>query len=112
MSLLPFFMLQTLLDLQIFMFSLFCDLVLKLTKPGSPVFLVMQNLVINTVVSCSRRLLQPVEGLVEPAHQLRVRKVNKTGGLIAVDHPGDCVVEECVLDVELVHRSNPEDSQS
>jgi hypothetical protein len=32
MSPLPFFMLQTLLDLQIFKFSLFCDLVLKLTK--------------------------------------------------------------------------------
>jgi hypothetical protein len=39
----------------------------------------------EAVVPCSRRLLQAVEGLVEPAHQLRVRKVNETGGLRAVD---------------------------
>jgi hypothetical protein len=37
------------------------------------------------VVPRSRHLLQAVEGLVEPAHQLRVRGVNETDGLRAVD---------------------------
>jgi hypothetical protein len=37
MSPLPLFTLQILLDIQIFKFSLFCDLVLKLTKPDIPI---------------------------------------------------------------------------
>jgi hypothetical protein len=42
------------------------------------------------VVPYSRRLLQTVEGLVEPAHQLRVCGVNKASGLRAVDGLGEC----------------------
>jgi hypothetical protein len=64
------------------------------------------------VVPCSRRLFQAVEGLVEPAHQLRVRGVNEGSGLRAVDGLGDCAMEEGVLDVELVHGPTPGDSQS
>jgi hypothetical protein len=64
------------------------------------------------VVPPSRRLLQVEEGLVEPAHQLRVCGVNEADGLRAVDDLGECVVEEGVLDVELVHGPTPRDSQS
>jgi hypothetical protein len=39
----------------------------------------------EAVVPHSRCLLQAVDGLVEPAHQLRVHSVNKTDGLRAVD---------------------------
>jgi hypothetical protein len=45
---------------------------------------------------------QVVEGLVEPTHQLRVSRVNKADGLRAVDHLTECVMEECILDIELV----------
>jgi hypothetical protein len=38
MFLLPFFMLQTNLDIQIFMFSSFLDPILKLPKSDTPVF--------------------------------------------------------------------------
>jgi hypothetical protein len=48
----------------------------------------------------SQRLLQAVEGLVEPAHKLRVCGVNEADGLDSLE---ECAVEECVLDVELVH---------
>jgi hypothetical protein len=54
-------------------------------------------------VPCPRRMLQAIEGLVEPAHQLRVRRVNKAGRLRAVDRLGECAMEESVLNVELVH---------
>jgi hypothetical protein len=64
------------------------------------------------VVPCSRHLFQAVEGLVEPAHQLRVRGVNEGSALRAVDGLGDCAMEEGVLDVELVHGPTPGDSQS
>jgi hypothetical protein len=64
------------------------------------------------VVPCSRHLLQVVEGLVEPAHQLRVCGVNEADGLRAVDGLRECAVEEGILDVELVHGPTPEDSQS
>jgi hypothetical protein len=63
------------------------------------------------VVPRSRRLLQDVEGLIEPAHWLRVRRVNEVDGL-RVDRLRECDVEECVPDVELVHGPTPEDSQS
>jgi hypothetical protein len=55
------------------------------------------------VIPSSWRLLQTVEGLVEPTHQLRVG--------LAVDHLCECAVEECVLDVELVHEPTPGDDQ-
>jgi hypothetical protein len=64
------------------------------------------------VVLCSRRLLQAVEGLVEPAHQLRVHRINEADGLRAVDRLGECAVEEGVLDVELVHGPTLGDSQN
>jgi hypothetical protein len=50
-------------------------------------------------------------GLVESAHQLRVSRVNKADRLRAVDRLRECVVEEGVLDVELVHGPTPGDSQ-
>jgi hypothetical protein len=64
------------------------------------------------VVPRSWRLLQAIEGLIEPAHQLRVRKVNEAGGLRAVDRLRESVVEEGVLDVELVYGSTPGYNQS
>jgi hypothetical protein len=63
------------------------------------------------VVPCSRRLLQAVEGLAEPTHQLRVHGVNEAGGLKTVDDLRECAVEEGILDVELVHKSTHGDSQ-
>jgi hypothetical protein len=45
---LSFFMLQTYLDLQIFMFSSFLDSTLKLLKLDSTIFPALINLVINT----------------------------------------------------------------
>jgi hypothetical protein len=60
------------------------------------------------VVPRSRCLLQAIEGLVESAHQLRVRGVNEAVGLRAVDGLGDCAVEEGVLDVKLVQGPTPE----
>jgi hypothetical protein len=62
------------------------------------------------VVARSWHLLQTVEGLVEPTHQLRVSRVNEAGGLRAVDYLGECVMEEGILDVELVHGPTLEDS--
>jgi hypothetical protein len=59
------------------------------------------------VVACSWRLLHDVEGLVELAHQLKVSKVNEADGLRAVDRLEECVMEEGILDVELVHGANP-----
>jgi hypothetical protein len=64
------------------------------------------------VVPRSWRLLQAIEGLIESAHQLRVRKVNEAGGLRAVDRLRESVVEEGVLDVELVYGSTPGYNQS
>jgi hypothetical protein len=64
------------------------------------------------VVPHSRRLLQAVEGLVEPTQQLRVSRVNEVGRLRAVDHLRECAVEEGILDVELVHGPTTGDSQS
>jgi hypothetical protein len=64
------------------------------------------------VVPRTRRLLQAIEGLVEPSHQLRVSRVNIADGLRAVDRLGECTVEEGVLDVELMHGPTPGGSQS
>jgi hypothetical protein len=44
-------------------------------------------------------LLQVVEGLVEPIHQLMVSGINKVGGLVAVDYLGDGVIEEGIFDI-------------
>jgi hypothetical protein len=66
----------------------------------------------EAVVPCLQHLLQAVEGLVEPAHPLRVQGVNEVSGLRGVDNLGESVVEEDVLDIELVHGPTPEDNQS
>jgi hypothetical protein len=41
-----------------------------------------------------------------------VSRVNEACGLKALDHLGECVMEEGVLDVELVHGPTPGDRQS
>jgi hypothetical protein len=64
------------------------------------------------VVPGSPCRFQAVEGLVEPTHKLRVGGVNKVDGLGVVDHLGEHVVEEGVLDVELVHGPTQGDNQS
>jgi hypothetical protein len=64
------------------------------------------------VVPYSRHLLQVIDGLVEPTHQLRARGINEADWLRAIDSLGECVMEEGVLDVELVHGPTPVDSQS
>jgi hypothetical protein len=56
------------------------------------------------VVLSSRRLLQAVEGPVEPTHQLTVSGVNEVSGLGAINRLNKGVIEESVLDIELVHR--------
>jgi hypothetical protein len=64
------------------------------------------------VVPRSGCLLLAVEELVESAHQVRVSRVNETGRLRVIYHLGECAMEECVLDVELVDGPTPGDSQS
>jgi hypothetical protein len=51
----------------------------------------------KAVIPCLQRLLQAVEGLVEPAHQLRVRRVNEAGGLRAVDSHDKYAMEKVFL---------------
>jgi hypothetical protein len=62
------------------------------------------------VVPRSWCLLQAVEGLVEPTHQLRVHRVNEASGLRVVDRLIECAMEEDVLDIELVYRPTPGDN--
>jgi hypothetical protein len=57
----------------------------------------------EALVARSQRLLQVVEGLVEPAHQLRVHGINEADRLRAVDSLRECAMEESVLDIKLVH---------
>jgi hypothetical protein len=64
------------------------------------------------VVPSSQCLLQAVDGLVEPAHQLMVGGVNEVCGLGAVDRLGECAVEDGILDVEVVHGTTPGNDQS
>jgi hypothetical protein len=65
----------------------------------------------EAVVPSSRRLLQAVEGLIEPAQQLRVSWVNEANRLGGIDRLNEGVMEEGVFDVELVHRPTPRDGQ-
>jgi hypothetical protein len=53
----------------------------------------------KAVVLSLECLLQVVEGLVEPIHQLMVSGINKVGGLVAVDYLGDGVIEEGIFDI-------------
>jgi hypothetical protein len=48
----------------------------------------------EAVVASLRRLLQAIEGLIEPAHQPRMSGVNKADGLGAINHLGEGVMEE------------------
>jgi hypothetical protein len=41
-------------------------------------------------VSCLRRLLEAVEGAVQPADQIRVSGVDEAGGLVVVEPPSEC----------------------
>jgi hypothetical protein len=54
-----------------------------------------------------RRLLEAVEGAVQPADQVRVSGVDEAGGLAAVESLRQSDMEEGVLDVELVDRPVP-----
>jgi hypothetical protein len=64
------------------------------------------------VVPSSWHLLQAVERLVEPTHQIRVSRADKVSELGAVDYLNKGDVEEGVLDIELVHKTTPRDSKS
>jgi hypothetical protein len=57
-------------------------------------------------------LLQTVEELVEPAHQVGVGGVDESCGLGVVDRLRESAMKESVLDVELVHRPAPRERQS
>jgi hypothetical protein len=61
------------------------------------------------VVLSSRRLLQAIEGPVEPTHQLRVSGVNEVGSLGAINRLDKGAIEESVLDIELVHMPTSRD---
>lgn len=50
------------------------------------------------------RLLDSIERLDKQANMVGVFFVDEAGGLMAVDAFGKFAVEECILDVELVHR--------
>ena len=52
----------------------------------------------------SRRLLESIERFDEQANVVGVFFVDEAGWLMAVDAFSKFTVEECVLDVELVHR--------
>jgi hypothetical protein len=64
----------------------------------------------QVVVPHSQHLLQAVEGLIELAHQLKVRRVNEADGLRAVDYLRECAMYEGVIDIEMVHGPTPGDS--
>jgi hypothetical protein len=53
------------------------------------------------------RLLEAVEGAIQPADQVRTSFVDESGGLAAVDSLYQSVVEEGILDVELMDRPVP-----
>jgi hypothetical protein len=66
----------------------------------------------KVVVPSSRHLLQTVEGLVEPTHQVGVGRVDESCGLGTVDRLRESVVKESVFDIELVHGPAPRRHQS
>jgi hypothetical protein len=51
-----------------------------------------------------RRLLEAVEGVVQPTDQVQTSFVNEAGGLAAVDSLRQSAVEEDILDIELMDR--------
>jgi hypothetical protein len=57
-------------------------------------------------------LLQAIEGLVEPAHQVGVSGINEDGGLVAIDCLDERIVEEGVLNIRFMNRPVLRESQS
>jgi hypothetical protein len=49
-----------------------------------------------------RRLLEPVQGAIQPTNQIRASEVDVAGGLAAVDRLCQSVMEEGILDIELM----------
>jgi hypothetical protein len=66
----------------------------------------------KAVVPHSWCLLQAVEELFEPAHQMRVCGVTEASDLRVVDDLRECAMEEGILDAELLHEPTPGYSQS
>jgi hypothetical protein len=56
-------------------------------------------------------LLEPVERFVEPADQVRTRRIHETGRLTAVDCLSQSAMEEGILDIQLMHRPGAPESQ-
>ena len=48
-------------------------------------------------------LLEAVERFVEPTHHVGTRRVNKPHRLAAVDCLSENAMQECILDVQLMH---------
>jgi hypothetical protein len=61
----------------------------------------------EATVPAPRRLLEAVQGAVQPTNQIRTSGVNEVGGLAAVDSLRESAVEEGILDVELMDRQVP-----
>jgi hypothetical protein len=58
----------------------------------------------EAIVPGPRRLLEAVEGAVQPTDQIRTSFVDEAGGLAAVDSLRQSAVEEGILDIELMDR--------
>jgi hypothetical protein len=56
-------------------------------------------------------LLEPVERFVEPADQVRTRRIHETGRLTAVDRLSQSAMEEGILDIQLMQRPGALESQ-
>ena len=65
----------------------------------------------KTTVPSSKRLLQPIQRLVKSADVVWMRWVLKTRWLNTVDSLGKSPVEESILDVQLMNRPMPRESQ-
>jgi hypothetical protein len=63
------------------------------------------------MVSSLWHLLHTVDRLVEPAHQLRVSRINEVGGLSVVDRLSGVSWRKAFLTFVLVHGPSPRDDQ-
>jgi hypothetical protein len=59
------------------------------------------------VVPGPRRLLEAIEGAVQPVDQIRVSDVDEAGGFAAVDSLRQSAMEEGILNIELMDRPVP-----
>jgi hypothetical protein len=66
----------------------------------------------EAVVPSPRHRLQAEEGLVEPTHQLWVSGVNEAGGLALGDFVSEGAVEEDVLNIQVVNKLSPRETES